>query len=890
MRSIWPGVIIILTAALFSIQAAEKGIIQGTVRDAHTGQPMIGANIVVIDSRWGTISDKAGAFELSLPQGEYIIRAYFMGYNPTDQPIAISSGQKTTIAIPMTENLIGMQEAVVVGSRRIDRTVAETPVPIDVFTAADIEQTGLTEVSEIIQMLAPSFNNPRPTLGDGTDHVRPSMLRGMGPDQVLVLVNGKRRHTSALVNVNATVGRGSTGTDLNAIPANAIERIEILRDGAAAQYGSDAIAGVINIILRSDATLELISSAGQTAEGDGKTFLGSANYGRQLGNKGFIHFSAEFRDRGPTNRAGKDPRQQYLTLADGSPDPRELTFDSLNHRIGDADYQNLGMFINSSYKFGANNRLYLYEGFSRRNGEAGAMYRRSLDNANVREIYPDGFLPLIQSTVTDFSIMGGLEGIIRNWFWDLSFGMGQNGFAFGVDNSLNTSFGAQSPTEFDCGSLNFRQIIANLSFFRSIPLGLPDPVSMAMGAEWRVENYWIEAGEAASYQNGWIAVLDGPSQGSLAAVGSQGFPGFTSSDNVDESRQNIGLFVDLETSVLKNLLIGAAGRFEHYTDFGSNLDGKIAARYEPIPGLALRGAFNSGFRAPSLAQSWYSTTSTAFIGVDGLLLPFEVKTFPVSHPAAQALGASDLKAEKSISLSGGFILQPIANFSLSFDYYHITIDDRIVFSDNFVGSGIREILETHGIEGVNGGRYFTNAIDTRTEGGDLVLRYALDFHKLGRIKFTGGYNFTHTTVTQIAPTPPELATISGAAQTLFGRREQGRIEKGQPRNTVNLMLNYDYRPFALMIRAIRFGEVTSVHPSKEEFDQTFAAKWTTDTDLSYTFQSRIKLSLGAVNLFDVYPDKIRQDLSFNGIFVYNFFSPFGYNGRYIYAKISINFS
>ena len=598
-----------------------------------------------------------------------------------------------------------------------------------------------------------------------------------------------------------------------------------------------------------------------------------------FGAGGFVHLSAELRQRDPTNRSGLDPRQQYFSLPDGSPDPREATFDRRNHRYGDAEVDDVGLFVNSSFPLSGDRVLYAFGNYGTRNGEAAGFYRRALDNRTVRAIYPDGFLPLIESEVDDASLAVGLKGTAGSWLWDLSTAWGRNSFDFLVNNSANVSLGTASPTNFEAGGTTFQQSTTNLDVFRSFDLGLPSPLSLALGLEYRRENYEIRAGETASWIDGGVPVLDGPNAGARSAVGSQVFPGFRPSDEIDESRDNVSLYVDVETDLSERFTLAAAARFEEYSDFGSTVSGKLAVRYQPSEPFALRAAVSNGFRAPSLAQSFYSTTATVFI--DGE--PFEIRTFPVNDPAAVALGAEALDAEESVNYSAGLSVRPTPNFYLTADFYQIEIDDRIVLSENLTGGAIRAILEATGIFGVNGGRYFTNAIDTRTRGVDLVARWATEVGPRTDLRLTAGLNFNDTEVTRVAPNPPEL---EGLNLVRFGRTERGRIEEGQPEEKFTLAVNVDHGRLAGLLRTIRFGEVTNRNNSDPTRDQTFGAEWITDLDLSYRLTDRLTFAVGGNNIFDVFPDENIPRNSFNGIFVYNGVSPFGFNGAYYYSRLS----
>jgi iron complex outermembrane receptor protein len=770
-------------------------------------------------------------------------------------------------------------------------------VPVDVLTATDIRQTGQAETSQIIQMLAPSFNFPRPSIADGTDHIRPSTLRGLGPDQVLVLVNGKRRHTTALVNVNGTIGRGSTGVDLNTIPASAIDRIEILRDGAAAQYGSDAIAGVINVILKSDASTDIETQIGQSyttmkALGqelelrDGDVSVVSANTGLLFRGDGFLHLTGQYQHRGSTNRSLPDTRQQYFA---GDPRNTDPAFANQNHfRQGDAIVNDISFVANGGLPaFNGGAQVYGFTGISMREGQGAGNWRLPSGNNTIRAAthFPNGFLPYINSTIGDFSGTLGLKGNARGWQYDLSGTLGRNKFDFDITNTNNATMGTASPKEFYAGSLKFGQALANLDLVRSVSsAALGMPINIALGAEARRDMYGIEAGEPDSYRDGGVLVLDGPNAGQQPTPGAQVFAGFQPGDAGDHNRMSYAAYADFETNPTDRIQLGLAGRTEHYGDFGWATIGKVSARVELLPSVALRGAFNTGFRAPSLGQQFFSSTATNFLNLGAGLVPVEIRTLPVTSGAAVALGAEPLRPEKSKNFGVGLTMSGIRNLSLTADYYHITITDRIVFSGNFTGTAMTNFLAAQGFPGVGSARYFTNAIDTRTNGFDIVARYALDFGSPGITRFTGGYNNTETDVTRVASTPPAL---TAQQSVLFDRLERSRIEEGQPHTTVALTLDHSVSRFNATVHTTRFGEVGTRGATNPALDQKYGAKWVTDANVSVDLLSHFRFTLGSNNIGDVYPDENIPANNNSGIFPYSALgpTPFGYNGRFVYMKL-----
>lgn len=898
-RASFAGLALVLALAALSPLAADAqqtSGISGRVTDIQNGQPLSGARITVPGSTQGTVSRGDGTYRLSLPAGMHVIVVSFLGYVPRRDTVVVATGETTNRDYSLDRSISQLDAAVVLGTRSSDRTVHNSPVPVDVLTPAEIRQTGAVETSQIIQLLAPSFNFPRPTVADGTDHIRPSTLRGLGPDQVLVLVNGKRRHTTSLVNVNGTIGRGSTGVDLNAIPASAIERIEILRDGAAAQYGSDAIAGVINIILKSDASKDveiqvgssntkLRGLAGEPTLTDGDVVAVSANTGMNLEGSGFLHITGQYANRGSTNRSLRDTRQQYLPMS--NPKNTDPVFSNrLVFRQGDSHANDVAIFGNAALPaMPGGAQIYAFGGVSGRKGQGAGNWRMPSNNNTVRSIYPDGFLPLINSSISDHSGTLGVKGDIRGWGYDLSGIYGYNRFDFNISNSVNPTLGNASPTDFYAGSLTFGEATANLDFVRTFPIGVfAEPVNVAIGAEARQGIYGIVAGEPNSYIDGGFKVLDGPNTGAQPTPGSQVFAGFQPSDAGSHSRTNYAAYVDFETNPIRQLLVGLAARTERYSDFGSTTNGKVSARFELFPGYAIRGAFNTGFRAPSLGQQFFSSTATNLLplGAGGALILVEVKTLPVESAIAKALGAEPLKAEKSRNSSVGIALAPLPSVSLTADYYHITIDDRIVFSGNFGGAAMSAFLAAQGFPGVGNARFFTNAVDTRTNGIDIVGRYALDLGTRGVTRFTGGYNHTGTVVTRVSSTPPPLAAQQA---TLFDRLERSRIEEGQPHETIGLTLDHTVRGFNATVHTTKFGEVGSRGATNPALDQKYGAKWVTDANVSVPVGPGFRFTLGANNIGDVYPDENIPANNNSGIFPYNGISPFGFNGRFIYMRV-----
>ena len=841
--------------------------------------------------------------------------------------------QDTSAQAAEAEEATGINAIIVTGTRRTDRTVADSTVPVDVISGEALLNSGTTETNKLLNQLVPSFNFPQPSLTDGTDSLRPATLRGLAPDQVLVLVNGKRRHQSALVNLNGSVGRGSTAVDLNTIPPLAIERLEVLRDGAASQYGSDAIAGVINIQLkksiggRAQATFgkyitemedvgqvdtvslttgltdnPVITYTGEDRKRrDGDTYTLASNFGLPLGDNGYVNLTAEYKDRSPTNRSGPDIRRNYFNAGD----PREATFNRYAHRYGDGVSQDLNFFVNGGIEFSDSAEFYTFGSYGIRKGNGAGFYRRSADVRNrdwaastttFVPIYADGFLPLIASEIVDISAAAGLRGAMSGWDYDLSVVYGSNRLDYNIENTVNTSLGGTvSAREFDAGGLRSGQTSINLDMRRDLDIGIGQNVSLAVGGEYRNESYKIVPGELQSYVNGPFSAAP-----FNAAGGAQVFPGFRPANATDVSRDSFAGYIELDADLSDSLTMQLAGRYEHFSDFGDTINGKAAARYEIVDGVALRGSISTGFRAPSLAQQSFATTSTNNVG--GVLI--EIGTFPVSSPVAVALGAQPLTPEKSVNIGGGVTFTPISGLSITADYYNIKINDRITLTENLQGTDVLALLTSAGVTGVSSARFFINGIDTRTTGLDIVASYRVPEFGLGKFRVSVGYNLNNTKIT-------DRRVFSGfTAQRLFARQESYRLTDGQPKNKLNATLDWDYNNLGMTLRTNRYGEVflpsgfstaannsnIAIGPGIVPGDIFLSPKWITDLEFRFKPVESVSIAFGANNVLDVYPDRLPfgtvdgVSYGFNNSFLpYSSQSPFGFSGRFLYGRVSIDF-
>lgn len=923
---------------------AQKISVSGRVV-GEQGEGLPGTTILERGTTNGSSTNSDGGFVLTVsPEATITIQA--VGFTTQQVPV---NGRTDLGSIRMQASVQDLNEVVVTGSRATEgRSNILTTSPVDVISAREIKAFAQTDVSQVLTYTAPSFQSARQTISDGTDHIDPASLRGLGPDQVLVLVNGKRRHNSALVNINGTVGRGSVGTDLNVIPPAAIKRIEVLRDGAAAQYGSDAIAGVINIQLKNDSTgINVSSTAGETVEKDGRVYQADANVGIGLGGRGFLDLSGQFSNRSYTNRSGVDTAPLIYLGDNGGNYPATANtpalrqalkqrddqlaaargYDRRNLRFGNSDQRNYGGFVNAGFRLAPSLGLeaYVSGGITRREGTAAGFARLPgrYSAQNDTLLYPNGFLPLISPTIDDRSLIAGVRGQVLGFGFDLSNTYGLNSLDYRVKNSLNASLPAgTSPTQFYAGQLFFRQNTANLNFVRKFTeLGPLATLNVAFGGELRSDNFQIKAGESNSYINGGRRVQTGVTAAGApvmgpAAAGAQVFPGYQPADELNRSRTNTAGYLDLESDLTEQVLVRLAGRAEKYSDFGSNFSGQASARISLIEGLSVRGTIGNGFRAPSLQQRYFTSSSTQF--VQGA--PQTVLTANNESAVVAAFGVGPLKQEKSVNYSAGLTARVARTATLTVDAYQIDIKDRIVLStqfNRFNSATVNTILGPNISAGIV--QFFANAVDTRTRGIDIVANERLALGEKSNLSLTAAANFTETTVRNVN-IPSTLVSDAGLQTIFFDRQQRGRLESAQPRSKIVLSAGYTIGKLGFEARTVRFGEVryydarvdpapTTANPNPFLFssiDQTFAAKWVTDVTVSFQFIKQLGLSVGANNIFNVYPDQYRvnprnnaSDFATEGTASYasnldntnrgrTLYNPnqFGFNGAFYFARLN----
>ena len=887
---------------------AQDGSVSGTVTD-NLG-PIPGATVQIDGTTTGTVTDLDGNYEIKgLADGTYSMSARYIGYNEQTLDVTISGGNAVTLHFIILEG-IAIDELVVVGSRNKPRSLLATSVAVDVISAKSIARTPQVETGQILQYLAPSFHSTQQTISDGTDHIDPASLRGLGPDQSLVLVNGKRRHTTSLVNVNGTVGRGTVGTDLNSIPANSIKRIEVLRDGASAQYGSDAIAGVINIVLKDNYEFTQIElTGGSSYDGGGEKAQINANFGAKLGQQGFINFSAAFTNREAVNRSGDYTGTVYGDSRDDNPEAIDAFYNGLHKdydfegkqvmQIGASAYTQGAVALNGAFNVNENAEVYFFGTLNSRQGNSRGFYRFPKDsNKVIHSIYEDGFSPEIQSDVNDNSLGLGLKGKKNNWNYDFSFVSGRNRFDFTIKNSNNASLGPATRAVYYAGGFRYSNIVNNfdISRYYDFSSGIKG-IGLSFGYEFRIENYIIQEGEEGSYVNGGF--VNGTVAGS---AGVQVFPGFQPQNALNKLRNNVGLYTDIDFDITEKLLLNGAVRFENYSDFGENFSWKASGRYRITDNYTIRAAASTGFRAPSLHQFFFSSLSTQFIDGDAV----DVGTFNNESTVARAFGIDELKAETSFNLSAGITGRIIEGLSFTFDYYNIQIDDRIVLTGRFSGAPWNTI-------NAGAAQFFANAVNTTTSGFDVVLDYKKYFEK-SQLGVTAGYNYNKTTVDQIN-VPQELLKVGAdnglsaeeVTNTFFNREEISRLEVATPQMKLVSSVSYDRRVWGVMLRGTYFGEIDYIHPSdggdpstfpvndltgeRETRDQVFAGKLVLDLSVDIHFNSSITFTLGANNLLNTYPDKHTHSANISsGRFTYSRrVQQFGVLGGYYYGKLAFLF-
>lgn len=884
---------------LYPVLLFSQVEVRGTVQD-DAGLPLLGVNIVEKGTTNGTTTDFDGNYTIVIQDGASLVFSY-VGYSTLEEEV----DNRTTINVTLSEG-VTLDEVQLVGSRSPKRTSTDTAVPVDVIDIAEVStQSGRIEINELLQYAAPSFNANKQSGSDGADHIDPATLRGLGPDQTLVLINGKRRHQSSLINIFGTRGRGNTGTDLNAIPAASIKRIEILRDGAAAQYGSDAIAGVINIVLK-DQTGEVTglvsygayntnadvdisdfqadnygvwntdgfrldtekdgNQLGDDQDFDGGSIKAALNYGVAIGKEGYANFTTEYISKNKVLRPAFDFRKGF----------------------GEASIDGFNFMVNAMVPVSDNTELYAFGGRNYRDTDAYAFTRNGGARV-IPSIYPDGFTPRITSNIIDNSVTAGIRTVLNNdWKVDISNTYGKNNFHYFIKGTLNASLTEVSPTDFDAGGHSLSQNTVNLDFSKYYD-DILNGMNLAFGAEYRTENFVIFTGDEGSwgtYDVNGILITDpanqtqptDPDSGDPRPGGSQGFPGYSPANEVDRSRTNFSLYADGEFDLTETLLLSTAARFENYSDFGSTLNAKLAGRFKASENVNIRGSLSSGFRAPSLAQIYYNLRFTNFVG--GVAL--ESLLSPNNSPVTASFGIDQLKEEKAFNAGLGFTAS-FGNFNATVDGYYIDVKDRIVLTGNF---------DAPQIPNVEAAQFFANGADTRTIGLDIVLSWRKYFDNSNfSATFTG--NLNDMTIT-------DVKNGSLEEQIFFGERDKGFLLASAPESKLALNLNYNISWFDAGLAFTHFSKIELLDFQMFEdpadyggFENqiitatdTYDAKLVTDLVLGFRVSEGMKLNVGANNLFNIYPDQQDDWTEAGG---YWDAVQMGFSGSFYYARMGFTF-
>jgi iron complex outermembrane receptor protein len=863
--------------------------IKGKVTNA-AGEGMPGVSIVIKGTSKGTTTDTDGNFTINADKGQTLVLS-FIGYKTQE----VTIGDETTLNITLEDASLQLSEVAIVGSRsNIARTDVERPAPIDVLNFKDLQNTGQVELGQMLQFTSPSFNSAKYGINGVANYADPATLRGLSPDQVLVLIEGKRRHQFSALNLNITVGKGTVVTDMNTIPALALDRVEILRDGAAAQYGSDAIAGIVNVGLNKSVNKgKFMSQFGITTKGDGATYMAGVNYGFRLGkDKSYLNLTLHYQHADGTDRSDPFNGNIYSTNAaieratraargvwpvDG--EFRVSEYGS-NQTTAYQGFANFGYPINNKWM------LYGFGGYSQKQIKAFGFFRNAIPtNANSNtDIWPDGYSPILPGKTLDYSgVVGIRKQVFGEWNFDFSTGYGYNSLDLEAKNTSNPSMGADSPRDFYVGKSAFGQSTTEVNLSKNF-IGFlgTKTFNVALGSQFRVDRFQLVRGDPNSYLVGPLARTRGK------LPGSSGRPGIAPEDETNTTRSNIGVYADVESDITDKFLLAGALRYENYSDFGSNLSGKVATRLKLTESFSVRGSINRGFRAPSLQQIFNSvTTSTVQAGEIR-----QTKQLRSDEPRLRQLGISEPKAETSWNYNLGVTANIKDKLLVTLDAYQIDIQDRIIVTENLVVNNIPALRNL--FPGFQEVAFFTNQIDTRTQGIDWVTTYKHAFNERKSFNASVALTLNRTQVSRIKPTSSQLQEGSARPVVLLDTISISLIETSQPREKVLVSLGYQWKKLSTTVRFNYFGPVTAWEKPANlpHRSQTFSGKTLTDVVITYNVTDKFAITLGGNNIFDVYPDRVFTNYAsyFNGQtpFTRNA-NQFGFNGAFYYINASLNF-
>ena len=885
-------------SAVFEAKEAVLPPISGKVTD-EKGEPLIGVSVVIKGTIKGAITDLDGKFQLDAKEGDVLVLT-FVGFQKKE----ITVGKDANLTIALISETSELGTVSVVGSRGKPRTDVNRPVPVDVINAKELQITGQTELGQMAQFTSPSFNSAKYGINGVANYADPATLRGMSPDQVLLLINGKRRHQFSALNLNVTLGKGTVTTDMNSVPSLAIDRLEILRDGAAAQYGSDAIAGIVNLGLnKSVGKGTFRTQLGQNQKGDGTSYMASVNYGFGLGKEGsYLNATLSYNHADGTQRS--DPFTGRIYVAAGATPATTIGREDSTRTAkgvyptstsgkpftvstyGSNPLTAVQTFVNIGYPLGQDWSFYAFGGTSQKNIAAQGFFRNAIPtdaNSNVA-IFPNGYDPDLPGISKDQSgVIGLSHKLEKGWNIDLSTGFGHNYLGLWARNTTNPSLGAASPTDFYVGRSDFGQSTTEANLSKSMDIKGIKSFNLALGAQYRVDYFELSRGSDASFK-------EGPVVGK--ATGSSGRPGIAYGDEVNAQRTNIGVYADVETDITDKFLLTGALRFENYSDFGNNISGKIATRVKLNEQFAIRGSVNKGFRAPSLQQIFNSTT-TSTVQAGAIR---QTKQLPSSDKRLASLGVESPKAENSLNYNLGLTAKVGEKLLFTLDAYQIDITDRIIISEAMTTAAVPSVKALFAGTSIQEISFFTNHIGTKTTGIDFVTTFKQALNADSRITASLALTANKTEITTVKATPAALTAgaANPAAILVIDTISRSLIETSQPRQKAILSLGYQYKKFNITARANHFGEVIAWEKPTGGFhrNQTFGARTIFDVVVTYSVLKNLVVSAGANNFTNVYPDKVFDNYAsyFTGQTPYTRnANQFGFNGAYYYLNATLNF-
>lgn len=869
------------------------GSLKGKVIDAKDKSTLPSAEVSIHKGNFGSVTDINGQFSISkLPIGTHKMYVSFIGYETVIIEISIEKDKTQQLTIELHESLSMLDAVTIVGSRSKPRSLMDSPVPIDNIPLKQLESSGKAVLDQQLMFSVPSYNSTQQPISDASAHFSPADLRGLFPSRTLVLVNGKRKNSSALVYSYSTPGRGEVGVDMKSIPSAALQSVEILRDGASAQYGSDAVAGVINLVMSKESKPFVNLNTSITSEGDGEQAQLETGFGINLLDKGFANFTFSHFKQSRSQRAGNVSSAQEEADYWGTSVFSLTDFEEYLERNPKAGFQvglpDLSIF-NFSYNAGftldkeTETELYSFATATNRTGSSPQFARTPYWINDFQSIYPgqDFFLPEMAPQIKDYTFSLGLKTVYNDWKLDLSSTSGLNRIDYYIINSFNESYGASSPSDFYNGAHEFSQIVNNLDLVKTFTPTFVKDITFAFGAEHRTETFITEAGDEASWADATPNLND--------RFGAESFPGFKPESEATDYRNNFGLYTEATSDITDKFLIGGALRFEDYSDFGTNLSWKVNSRIKLLNNkLSVRASVSNGFRAPSLHQIYY-TSLVNILSPNGIVQSGILNN---ENPALRALGVPLLKPETSFNVGIGFTYRIGKNIGLTVDAYQVTIDDRIGLSGQIIATGDSTSPIDQVLNNINTGSagFFLNAINSKSQGIDIVLTLTETRLSKGSINGNISANFNKTTVESV--NLPSFITENGLSDNIFSREDISRIETWRPRQKVVASMSYNLKKWSSTLSFLYYGAVTYKHPTNIEDDRIYGGKTLTDLSFVYRINPHVSLTLGVNNLFNVYPDELSVTTDRNVDFVGRFKYPwqttqFGIDGTRFFSRISM---